>query len=322
MNRAGPPPLVQVEGASLAFRGRPVLRGVDLALAPGQVLALLGPNGAGKSTLIRLLAGRLRPETGRVRVGGGDPHAERAVRARIGLVPQEIALYPRLTVAENLDVFARLAGLPRAARSGAVASVIGRCALGEAADRVVGTLSGGTQRRANIAASLLAGPDLILLDEPTQGVDLDARAAIHAVLAALRAAGAAVIVCTHDFSEAERLADRVAVLADGQIRREGALADLMRPLAAAPPQHEAVLDAGADARAVAALTRAGFSTAATADPRLWRADHGAVGGLDGAALLAHLRAGGVPVAEIRVRRPGLETLYRDALNGPSAAEAA
>lgn len=319
---ADPPPLVQVEGASLAFRGRPVLRGVDLALAPGRVLALLGPNGAGKSTLIRLLAGRLRPDAGRVRVGGGDPRAERGVRARIGLVPQEIALYPRLTVAENLDVFARLAGLSRGARREAVASVIGRCALGESAGRVVGTLSGGTQRRANIAASLLAGPDLILLDEPTQGVDLDARAAIHAVLAGLRSAGAAVIVCTHDFAEAERLADRVAVLAEGRIRREGALADLMRPLEAAPPQHEAVLDVGPDARAEAALARAGFSTAATADPRLWRADHGAAGGLDGAALLAHLREAGVPVAEIRVRRPGLETLYRDALSGSAPAEAA
>lgn len=309
---ASTPPLARVEGAALAYRGRPALRGIDLALDRGTVLALLGPNGAGKTSLIRLLAGRLAPEAGRVRVLGHDPHASRAVRGRIGFVPQEIALYPRLTVAENLDVFARLAGLPRAERRPAVERVIARCALAHAARRPVGTLSGGTQRRANIAASLLATPDLILLDEPTQGVDLEARTAIHAVLADLRAGGAGLVLSTHDFSEAERLADRVAILADGRLRREGALADLMRPLHAAPPEHEAVLEGAPDAGAAAALRRAGFSPHGT-DPRFWRADHGAAGGLDGAALLASLQAGGVPAAEIRVRRPGLETLYRDTL---------
>ena len=313
-----PPPLVRVEGAVLAFRGRTALRGLDLTVEAGTTLALLGPNGAGKSTLIRLLAGRLAPDAGRIRVAGGDPHADRAVRGRIGYVPQEIALYPRLSVAENLDVFARLAGLPRGARREAVRAVLARCALEDVAGRPVATLSGGYQRRANIAASLLAAPDLILLDEPTQGVDLDARAAIHAVLAALRAAGAGVIVSTHDFAEAERLADRVAVLAEGRLRLAGDLAALMRPLAAAPPEHEAVLESAPGPAAQAALREAGFAPEA-GDARLWRADHGAAGGLDGAALLASLRERGVPAAEIRVRRPGLETLYRDALGGSEAA---
>lgn len=313
-------PLVQVEGAALAFRGRPALRGLDLTVQAGTTLALLGPNGAGKSTLIRLLAGRLAPDAGRVRVLGGDPQADRAVRGRIGYVPQEIALYPRLSVAENLDVFARLAGLGRGARRGAVAAVVARCALEGVARRPVGTLSGGYQRRANIAASLLAAPDLILLDEPTQGVDLDARAAIHAVLAGLRAAGAGVIVSTHDFSEAERLADRVAILSEGRLRLAGDLAALVHPLAAAPPEHEAVLEVAPGSEAQAALREAGFAPEA-GDPRLWRADHGAAGGLDGAALLASLRERGVPAGEIRVRRPGLETLYRDALNGSAGAAA-
>lgn len=306
------PPLAHVEGAALAYRGRPALRGVDLALSRGTTLALLGPNGAGKTSLIRLLAGRLKPDAGSVRVLGGDPHADRAVRERIGFVPQEIALYPRLTVSENLDVFARLAGLPRGERRRAVEAVSGRCALDAVRRQVVATLSGGYQRRVNIAASLLAAPDLILLDEPTQGVDLEARAAIHAVLAKLRAEGAGLVLSTHDFSEAERLADRVAIVADGRIRREGALAALMRPLNEAPPEHEAVLEGAPDAAAEAALRRTGFSPHGT-DPRFWRADHGAAGGLDGAALLTALRAEGVPATEIRVRRPGLETLYRDAL---------
>lgn len=306
------PLLAAVEGAAFAYRGRSALRGLDLTLVRGTTLALLGPNGAGKTSLIRLLAGRLAPDAGRVRVLGGDPFADRATRKRIGFVPQEIALYPRLTVAENLDVFARLAGLRRAERREAVAAAVGRCALAEVAARLVATLSGGYQRRVNIAASLLSQPDLILLDEPTQGVDLDARAAIHAVLAGLRAGGAGLVISTHDFSEAERLADRVAILADGRIRLEGSLAALMRPLDAAPPEHEAVLEGALDAAAEAALRRSGFSPL-LGDARFWRADHGAAGGLDGAALLAALRASGVPVAEIRVRRPGLETLYRDGL---------
>lgn len=312
MMRSDAPPLVSVEGAALAYRGRPALRGLDLTLVRGTTLALLGPNGAGKTSLIRLLAGRLAPDAGSVRILGGDPHADRATRKRIGFVPQEIALYPRLTVAENLDVFARLAGLKRGERRGAVSAAIGRCALAEVAGRLVATLSGGYQRRVNIAVSLLSEPDLILLDEPTQGVDLDARASIHAVLAGLRAGGAGLVISTHDFSEAERLADRVAILADGQIRLEGALDALMRPLEAAPPEHEAVLESPPDAAAEAALRRSGFSPL-TGDARFWRADHGAAGGLDGAALLAALRISGVPVAEIRVRRPGLETLYRDSL---------
>ena len=306
------PLLAAVEGAAFAYRGRPALRGLDLTLVRGTTLALLGPNGAGKTSLIRLLAGRLAPDAGRVRVLDGDPFADRATRKRIGFVPQEIALYPRLTVAENLDVFARLAGLRRAERREAVAAAVGRCALAEVAARLVATLSGGYQRRVNIAASLLSQPDLILLDEPTQGVDLDARAAIHAVLPGLRAGGAGLVISTHDFSEAERLADRVAILADGRIRLEGSLAALMRPLDAAPPEHEAVLEGALDAAAEAALRRSGFSPL-PGDARFWRADHGAAGGLDGAALLAALRASGVPVAEIRVRRPGLETLYRDGL---------
>ncbi|MBB2962487.1 ABC transporter ATP-binding protein [Methylobacterium sp. R2-1] len=318
---AAAPPLATVEGAALAYRGRPALRGLDLTVVRGTTLALLGPNGAGKTSLIRLLAGRLRPDAGSVRVLGGDPHADRATRKRIGFVPQEIALYPRLTVTENLDVFARLAGLGRGERRGAVAAAIGRCALPDVAGRIVATLSGGYQRRVNIAASLLASPDLILLDEPTQGVDLDARAAIHAVLAGLRAGGAGLAISTHDFSEAERLADRVAILADGRIRLEGPLAALMRPLEAAPPEHEAVLESPPDATAEAALRRSGFSPLA-GDARFWRADHGAAGGLDGAALLAALRATGVPVAEIRVRRPGLETLYRDSLAEDSSLETA
>lgn len=299
-----------VRGATLAYGGHLVLRGVDCRIEAGETLALLGPNGAGKSSLMRLVAGRLPPDSGIVRIAGADPFREREARRVIGWVPQEIALYPRLTVAENLSVFAQLSGIGRRERKAAVRSALDLADLGEVARRPVGHLSGGYQRRANIAASLMARPSLVLLDEPTQGVDLHARAAIHAVLARLRAQGAALLVATHDFAEAERLADRVAILADGRLVHEGRLAVLLERIRAEVPEHEVALATLTDPAAEAALRRAGFSPVDTG--LTWRASHRA--GLDGTALLGTLRAEGVPVAEIRIRAPGLEAVYREALD--------
>ncbi|KMO16397.1 ABC transporter ATP-binding protein [Methylobacterium platani] len=303
-----PDPAAEVRDLAFSYRSHRILDGIDLALARGETAALLGPNGAGKTSLMRLLAGRLVPQAGRVRVAGGDPAREPGIRRAIAWVPQEIALYPRLTARENLEVFARLLGLPRAARAPAVARALARAGLEAAADRLVGVLSGGYQRRANIAASLLGEPALVLLDEPTQGVDQAARAAIHAVLERLPESGAAVLIATHDFAEAERLADRVLVLQDGALRLDGRLADLLAGLRAGPPEHEVALAEAAGPAAAAALRQAGFHPAS---PLTWRAGSTVAGGRDGAALLAHLRRHGVPVREIRVREPGLDGLYRD-----------
>lgn len=303
-------PIAVLAGVTLTLRGRRVLDGIDLALAPGETLALLGPNGAGKTSLMRLVAGRLAPEAGTVRVGGADPHRSGEARRAVGWVPQDIALYPRLTVAENLSVFAQLAGLRRGERRDAVARALALGDIAPVAGRVVSTLSGGYQRRVNIAAGLIGRPDLVLLDEPTNGVDLAARAAIHAVLHRLREQGTAILIATHDFPEAERLADRVAFLAQGRIVREGRLADLLARLRTGPPERELILDASPDVPAEAVLRRAGFVPAGASGLR-WRTSERA--GLDGAALLGTLRAQGVPVSEVRVRSPRLETLYVEAL---------
>lgn len=303
-------PVAVLDGVALGIRGRRVLDGIDLTLEAGETLALLGPNGAGKTSLMRLVAGRLAPDAGRVRVGGADPHRTGSARRAVGWVPQEIALYPRLTVAENLSVFAQLAGLPRRERRAAVARALALADIEPVAARVVMNLSGGFQRRVNIAAGLIGQPDLVLLDEPTNGVDLTARAAIHAVLQRLRDQGTAILIATHDFPEAERLADRVAFLAQGRIVREGRLADLLARLRTGPPERELILDAVPDAGAEAVLRRMGFA-AAGASGLCWRTGERA--GLDGAALLGTLRAQGVPVGEVRVRSPRLETLYVEAL---------
>lgn len=309
--------LVRIEGVSLDLRGRRVLERVDLALDAGQTLALLGPNGAGKSSLMRLVAGRLGPDAGSVRVADADPYREGHVRRAIGWVPQEIALYPKLTVAENLGVFGQLAGVPRRARRAAVESAVAMADIADVAHRPVGLLSGGYRRRVNIAASLMNRPRLVLLDEPTSGVDLAARAAIHAVLDRLKATGTAILIATHDFAEAERLASRVAFLAQGRIVRAGRLADLLAQLRTNAPERELGLAAPADAAAAAILHRAGFAPAEP-DGLTWRSVERA--GPDGAALLGALRTQGVPVAEVRVRAPRLEALYLDALRPREIAE--
>ena len=303
-------PLVRIEGVDLHLRGRRVLERIDLDLDAGETLALLGPNGAGKSSLMRLVAGRLSPDAGSVRVAGADPYREGRARRAIGWVPQEIALYPRLTVAENLGVFGQLAGVSRRDRKAAVEAALAMADIADVARRPVGTLSGGYRRRVNIAASLMNRPRLVLLDEPTSGVDLAARAALHAVLDRLKAAGTAILIATHDFAEAERLASRVAFLAQGRIVRAGRLADLLAQLRTGAPERELSLAVPADGTAEAVLRRAGFAPAA-ADGLVWRSVERS--GLDGAALLGALRAQGVPVAEVRVRAPRLEALYLDAL---------
>ncbi|MEH3148297.1 MAG: ABC transporter ATP-binding protein [Methylobacterium frigidaeris] len=316
--------MVTAADVSLCYRGLPVLGGVDLAVRAGEAVALLGPNGAGKTSLMRLLAGRLSPSGGTVRAGGGDPFRSRAVRRAIGWVPQEIALYGRLTVRENLDVFARLAGLKRPDRAPAVERVVGLAGLSEVAGDLVGLLSGGYQRRTNIAVALLAEPALVLLDEPTQGIDRVARAAIHGVLERLRRNGTAILIATHDFAEAERLADRVLVLHGGRIGLDGRLADLLATLRAGPPEHEVALDDAPCPSGTEILRGAGFEPSG---PLTWhrsprRRGASAEAESEGTALLAHLRRHGVPVREIRVREPGLDALYLDAIGARDGAAGA
>ena len=301
-------------GLVLAYGGRRVLDGVDLDLVPGRITALLGPNGAGKTSLMRLLAGGLRPGAGTVRLHGEDPRTSARARARIGWVPQDIALYPRLTARENVEVFARLAGVPRRALAARVASSLARTGAAEVAGTLVGQLSGGYQRRVNVAAALSAEPAIVLLDEPSSGVDRAARAAIHGALDGLRRAGAAVLVATHDFVEAERLADDVVVLDAGRVVALDHLASLLDRQRCGPPEHEAVLDDPAEGLVAARLAAGGF---APAGPLSWRAPGPLADGREGAALLAALRADGVPIRELRVHARGLEAYYLAAVGqGP------
>jgi ABC-2 type transport system ATP-binding protein len=194
---------------------REALRGVSFEALPGELVAVIGPNGAGKTTLLSILAGILEPDAGEVAVASGE----------VGWVPQQAALYRRLTVEENLLLFARLEGHedPRAS----VEEMLELSGLGERRGEIVARLSGGNQQRINVAVGLLARPRVLLLDEPSVGLDPRQRARLWEFVAGLAAAGTTVIFSTHDIQEAERYGGRLLVLADGESLFDGTAGGLL-----------------------------------------------------------------------------------------------
>ncbi len=201
---------IAVESATRRFGGLVAVDDVTFTVGRGEIVALLGPNGAGKTTTIEMLEGYLAPSAGRVAVLGADPRrAGRDWRARIGLVLQSTSLEPALSVRDAVRAFARL--YPHARPVGEVLALVG---LEAQAGARVGTLSGGQQRRVDLAIGIVGGPDVLFLDEPTTGLDPAARRAIWHVVEEL---GATVLLSTHSLEEAEQLADRLLVLAGGRL---------------------------------------------------------------------------------------------------------
>lgn len=219
--------ILEVEDAKRAIHGARLLAGIDLKVARGEIVVVLGPNGAGKSSLLRAIVGRLRLDAGHVRVGGVDPLREAGARLRIGWVPQETALLPELTVAENLRLWGAVAGVANPNLEAAVTRALEWIDLASRRDVRVRTLSGGQKRRVHVAASTLHEPDLLLLDEPTVGLDAPARAGVQEMLRGFRSRGAGVLLATHDFSEAADVADRLVILMDGRVRAEGSSSSIL-----------------------------------------------------------------------------------------------
>jgi ABC-2 type transport system ATP-binding protein len=211
------------------FGARPAVDGVSFSVAEGECYGLLGPNGAGKTTTISMVCGLLDPDTGTVRVFG-EPAV--AAKGDIGYVPQEIALYPELSAAENLKFFGELYGLSGARLAGRVDAVLGTVGLADRAREKVGHYSGGMKRRVNIAAGLLHEPRLLVLDEPTVGVDPQSRNAILETVSDLAGSGMAVVYTTHYMEEASRLCDRIGIIDAGRIVAEGTRRELIARLGA------------------------------------------------------------------------------------------
>lgn len=204
-----------------------VLRGVDLQLARGEILALLGPNGAGKTTTVRILATLLKPDSGQATVGGFDLGSQAAqVRRVISLTGQQAALDELLTGRENLELVARLAKVPRGEVANRADELLKMFDLVAAGDRRAGTYSGGMRRRLDLAAGLVRVPQVLFLDEPTTGLDPRSRRELWAVVRRIADAGTGVFLTTQYLEEADELADRIAVINDGRVAAEGTAAQL------------------------------------------------------------------------------------------------
>jgi ABC-2 type transport system ATP-binding protein len=220
---------LQVRGLQKSYKEVHVLKGVDFDVARGSIFALLGSNGAGKTTIVRILTTLLKPDGGTASVGGFDVVSQPAqVRESISLTGQFAAVDEILTGRENLIMIARLRHVPNA---GPVADdLLGRFGLAEAAGRRVSTYSGGMRRRLDIAMSLIGDPRIIFLDEPTTGLDPEGRLEVWKVIQNLADSGTTVLLTTQYLDEAEKLADRIAILHDGTIIVSGTLADLRKLL--------------------------------------------------------------------------------------------
>jgi linearmycin/streptolysin S transport system ATP-binding protein len=210
--------MLEVRGLRKAYGELVAVKDVSFSLGAGEVLGLLGPNGAGKTTTVSMISGIVSPDAGQVLVGGEPLAGDTDVKKRrIGLVPQDLALYDELSALANLRFFGSLYDLDSAALEAAIAASLQLVGLSERARDRVGTFSGGMKRRLNLAAGLLHDPDILLLDEPTVGVDPQSRNAIFSNLETLKSRGKALLYTTHYMEEVERLADRVVIIDHGQV---------------------------------------------------------------------------------------------------------
>jgi ABC-2 type transport system ATP-binding protein len=306
------PPL-RVEALAKRFGQVTAVDGITLELHSGECLGLLGPNGAGKSTLIRAIVGRVIPDAGTISVFGAAA-GSMAARNALGWIPQELALYPRLTCRENLESFGRYHGLGGVALEQAVAFCLGWATLTDRAGDLVKDLSGGMKRRLNMAAGMIHRPKLVLMDEPTVGVDPQSRNHIFEMIEKLRDEGMSIIYTTHYMEEAERLCDRVAIVDHGQIIALGTNGELVQNAF------------GSRSRVVARFAggdgSAGEGTEERADERLaaWVAARGGqtVNGSaeftiehpgEIAGLLDEAAKAGFDLQDLALRKPNLESVF-------------
>jgi ABC-2 type transport system ATP-binding protein len=297
--------MLRVIGLKKAYGNMQALNGVSFDVEKGETIGLLGPNGAGKTTTVSMIAGLVTPDAGQVLIDGktiaGDTNP---VKRRIGLVPQDLALYDELPAQANLELFSALYGIGGAQASKAIAEALVLVGLKDRAKDRAGTFSGGMKRRLNLAAALLHDPDVLLLDEPTVGVDPQSRNAIFDNLETLKKRGKTLVYTTHYMEEAERLCDRIVILDYGQVIANDTLAGLYRKL---PATNKLTIDLinGLDATEVRKVP--GVLSAELHDQHLsvWLDDL-----TDGApAVLSWLSAAGHRYDHMTTEVPTLETVF-------------
>jgi daunorubicin resistance ABC transporter ATP-binding subunit len=313
--------MIEAEGVAKTFKSTVALAGIDIAVDAGSVLAVLGRNGAGKTTFVRILSTLLAPDAGRIRIGDVDVVKDpKSVRSLIGLAGQFAAVDETLTGRENLELVARLYGVPRAEAKSRAADVLERLGIAAAGDRLVRTYSGGMRRRLDLGSSLVGRPAVLIMDEPSTGLDPHARIELWGVIDDLVASGTTLLLTTQYLEEADRLANRVAVIERGRLiasgtpdelkgRMGGDVLEVRATRVADVNRLVSLLDGVGAGRAVADL-RDQSVTVPTSD-RV-------------ATLLAAARRieeSGIPVSDLGVRRPSLDEVFL-VLTAPEADDSA
>jgi ABC-2 type transport system ATP-binding protein len=299
--------ILQAEGLTKRFGSLTAADGVAFSIAEGETFGLLGPNGAGKTTTISMIAGLLEPDSGTVSVAG-EAISTRSTRGKdqIGLVPQELAIYPDLTATENLAFFGRLYAMGGETLERRIDEVLGVIGLSDRRDDLTKAYSGGMKRRLNIGIGLLHQPRLLILDEPTVGVDPQSRNAILESVEQLSQGGIAVLYTTHYMEEAERLCDRVAIIDEGVIKAEGTRRELVSMVG---ELDRVTITASGDLESAARWVQeiAGVTSASASDHRIEV--------LTGEAspilpeILARVSAAGGSITGVEVVEPNLEAVF-------------
>jgi ABC-2 type transport system ATP-binding protein len=299
--------IIEATGLVHAYNGQRAVDGVELKIGKGEFFGMLGPNGAGKTTTINILSTLLMPQEGKVSIKGMDLQKDRAsIRRIIGIVPQEIALYDDLSALDNLTFWGRLYNIPQEECELRAQKLLSLAGLETRQRDLLGKYSGGMKRRVNLAAALMHDPELLLMDEPTVGIDPQSRNHVFGMLQSLQSEGKTIIYTTHYMEEVERLCSRAAIIDHGKIIAEGSLDELKKISAG----HAAVEVQLMEAQSLAGSIRLpegvtldeqdAFLTFRTTQPQHKLA-----------AILEALTSAGGKVQRVEIRSPDLETVFLD-----------
>ena len=297
--------MIQVENLHKRFGDIRAVEGVSFEVRQGEIYGLLGPNGAGKTTALSMISGLLRPDEGRILIEGTDLAAVPiGVKSRLGVVPQETAVYQELTARENLRFWAGLYDLSGPGLDEAVERALELVGLTSRADEPVKGFSGGMKRRLNLSLGLAHGPRAVLLDEPTVGIDPQARIKILDVVRSVAASGTTVLYTTHYLEEAERLCDRIGIMDHGKVLAEGTLEELKRMVG----EEEVVTIRGAfqvgEARPLVAHLPGVTERSAEAGRLVLSTGSGAA-----TEILGSIYGGGLPVSDVSIEPASLNGLF-------------
>jgi len=298
--------MIQVEDLQKSYGSLRAVDGISLEVPEGELFGFLGPNGAGKTTTLSMVSGLLKPDHGRVSIGGIDVWGSpKAAKRLLGLVPQDLALYEELTARENLAFWGSLFDLSRSQLKANIDLWLDRVGLKDRARGPVSKFSGGMKRRLNLAIGLVHNPKVVLLDEPTVGIDPQARKNILDIIRDIAREGTTILFTTHHLEEAESLCDRIAIMDHGKVLETGSVEELAKVagdgdiVTVSGPFTAAGFRAALENEPVSVLTAAENSGAVSLRP----------GEMNVVTLLQRLSEGGIGITDVSIQKPSLESVF-------------